>query len=116
MDPDILTVYIKTEDIYSGIATDCEARFDTLNYKFDRPLPKGKYKKVIGLWKYELGGKIMTEFSALTLRTYSYLTDYNNEDKKGKDTKTCVVKGKIKFRNYKHCLEATQLENKTNQL
>ena len=35
--------------------------------------------------------------------------------KKAKDTKKCVIK-KIKFENYKRCLEATQLENKINHL
>ena len=28
----------------------------------------------------------------------------------------CIVKRKLKFKNYKKCLEATQLENKTNHL
>ena len=27
--------------------------------------------------------------------------------------KKCVIKGKLKFENYKNCLEATQLNNKT---
>ena len=35
--------------------------------------------------------------------------------KKTKGTKKCIVK-KIKFENYRHCLEATQLENKKNHL
>ena len=30
--------------------------------------------------------------------------------------KNCVLKRKLKFEDYKSCLEATQLENKTNQL
>ena len=36
-----------------------EARFDTSNFEIDRPLTKGKNKKVIGLMKDELGGQIM---------------------------------------------------------
>ena len=53
--------------------------------------------------------------------TWSYkislsLIDDSNEDKKAKDTKTCVMKRKLKFENYKNCLEATQLENKINYL
>ena len=62
--------------------------------------------------KDELGGKIMTKFDGLTSKTYSYLIDNSSEDKKAKDTKKCVIKRKLKFENYKNCLEATQLENK----
>ena len=40
MDTDII-VHIKTTTIYKDIA-DVETRFDTSNYEFDRPLPKGK--------------------------------------------------------------------------
>ena len=54
-------VYIKTDDIYKDIA-DVEIRFDTSNYKLDKPLPKGKNKKVIGLMKDELGETIMIKF------------------------------------------------------
>ena len=35
---------------------------------------------------------------------------------KEKGTKKCVIKLNIKLEDYKHCLEATQFENKTNQL
>ena len=50
---------IKTEDFYKDIANDVEKRFDTSNYEVNRPLPIGKNKKVIGLMKDKLGGKIM---------------------------------------------------------
>ena len=66
---------IKTEDFYKDIANDVEKRFDPSNYEVDRPLPKGKNKKVIGLMRDELGGRIITEFVALRPKTYSYLTD-----------------------------------------
>ena len=39
-------------------------RCDTSNFEVNRPLPTGENKKVIGLMKDELGGKIMTEFVA----------------------------------------------------
>ena len=41
--------------------------------------------KVIGLMKDELGGKIMTEFVVLRPKTYSYLTDDCEEDKRRKE-------------------------------
>ena len=79
-------------------------------------MPKGKIKKVIGLMKDELGGKIMTDFVGLRAKTYSYLIDGGSEDKKTKGTNMCVMKKKLKFENYKNCLEATQLENKIKYL
>ena len=50
----------KTEDFYKDIANDVEKKFDTSNYEYNRPLPTGKNKKIIGLMKDELGGEIMT--------------------------------------------------------
>ena len=75
-------VYTKTDDIYKDIAEDVETRFDTSNYKLERRLAKGKNKKVIGLKKDELDRKIMTKFVGLREKTYIYLKDDNNEDKK----------------------------------
>ena len=112
MDTDSLVVSIKIDDIYKDIAEDVENRFDTSNYELDRPLPKGKNKKVIGIMKDELGGNIMIKFVVLGVKTYSYLINDGSEDKKAKGTKKCVIKRKLKFENYKSCLEATQLENK----
>ena len=62
MDTDSLIMNIKTNDFYKDISNDVENRFDTSNYEVNRPLPTGKNKKVIGLMKDELGGKLITEF------------------------------------------------------
>ena len=89
MDTDSLVYDIKTEDFYEDIANDVEARFVTSGYsKTDfRPLPIGLNKKVIGLMKDELGGKIMTEFVALRPKLYSYKKLDGSEDKKCKGMK-----------------------------
>ena len=71
MDIDSLIYSIKTEDFYKDIAHNVETRFDTSGYIPDRPLPVGKNKKVIGLMKDELGGKIMKEFVSLRPKMYS---------------------------------------------
>ena len=104
MDTDSLIMNIKTEDFYKDMANNVEKRFDTSNYEVNRPLPTGKNKKVIGLMKDELGGKIITEFITLRPKTYSYLTDDGKEDEKAKGTKKCVIKRIIKFNDYKNCL------------
>ena len=112
----------KTNYFYEDIASDVENRFDTSNYEVNtsettaepsslernalarRPLPIGKNKKVRGLMKDELGGKIIMEFVTLRPKTYSFLTDNGKEDKKVKGTKKCIIKKMIKFNDYKKCL------------
>ena len=105
-DTDSFVIYIKTEDFFEDISNDVERWFDTSNYdKNDkRPLPIGKNKKVPGLFKDELGGKIITEDFALRPKTYTYLTDDGSDHKKAKRIKMCVIKQKLMFKNYKDCL------------
>ena len=85
---------------------DVEKWFDTSNYdKNDKkPLPIRKNKKVPGLFKDELGRKMMTEFVALRAKAYAYLDDNGNEHKKSKGTKRCVIKQKLIFQNLKKLL------------
>ena len=103
MDRDSLVDDIKTEDFYKDIADDVEARFDTSGHEPNRPLPIGSNKKVIGLMKDELGGKIMKEFVRLRPKMYSYRVE-KDEPKKCKGIKKCVVKKTISFEDYKRCL------------
>ena len=56
------------------------------------PLPIGKNKKVPGLFKDELGEKIITEFVTLRPKAYAYLYGDGNNHKKAKRTKKCVTK------------------------
>ena len=79
---------------------------------------------MIGLFKDELGGKIMTEFVALRAKTYVYLIDgYNDDDydkkkiinKKAKGTKKCVIKRELMFENYKDSLFNVKIILKSQQ-
>ena len=72
-------------------------RFDTSNCIYDRPLPIGVNKKVIGLMKDELGSGVITEFVVLRPKAYSYITNDFTELKKAKETKKCVVKKMLRF-------------------
>ena len=114
-DTDNLVIHIKTEDFYKNIANDVERLFDTSNYnrKNDRTFPIGENKKVIAMFKDEIGGKIMTEFCAFGAKTYSFLIDeYTDVDyaknkitnKKAKGTKKSVIKRALMFKNYKDSL------------
>ena len=49
MNRDSIFVHVKTDDNCKYIAKDVKTRFDTSNFEIDRPLPKRKNKKVIGL-------------------------------------------------------------------
>ena len=69
-----------------------ELQYDYVKPKYDRPFPKGKITKVIGLMQNELGGKIMTKFVGLRAKSYSYLIDNGSEDKKQRHKKVCHKK------------------------
>ena len=85
-DTDSFIIHIITEDFFEDISNDVEMWYDTSNCDENdkRPLPIGKNKKVIGLFKDELGGKIMKEFCARRAKTYSYLMDNDCDVKKAK--------------------------------
>ena len=89
MDTDSFVIHVKTDDFYKDIASDVERWFDASNYneKDERPLPISKNKKVIGIFKNELGGKIVTEFCALRAKAYAYKLDDDTEHKKLKAQK-----------------------------
>ena len=72
MDTVSFIMNIKTNYFYKDIANNIENRFDTSNYEINRSLPTGKNKKIIGLMKDKLGGKIITEFVTLRPKTYSF--------------------------------------------
>ena len=59
--------------------------------------------------KDELGGQVMKEFVRLRTKTYSYLKDNNDEDKKAKGTKNCIIERKLKFEDYSNLLEPSQI-------
>ena len=74
---------------FADVSDGVERWYDTSNYDENdkRPLPIGKNKKGVGLFKDELGWKIIKEFWALRLKTYSYLMGDDSEVKKAKGTK-----------------------------
>ena len=97
MDTDSFILQIQRDDYFKDISNDVIEWFDTSNFdkNGNRPLEIGIKKKVIGKFKDELGGKILTEFVALRAKTYAY-TQLNNdkleEHEKAKGIKKCVIK------------------------
>ena len=112
-DTDSFVIYTKSKDFFEDSSNDVERWFDTSNYDENdiRPLLIGKNKKIYGLFKDELRGKIVAEVVGLRAKTYAYLIDsygdggdddddYDDHDyeknkiknKKAKGTKKCVKK------------------------
>ena len=48
--------------------------------------------------KYQLDGQIMKQLASLRAKTYSYLTDNSNWDKKANGNKRFVIKRKTKYK------------------
>ena len=62
-----------------------------------RPLSIGMHKRVPGLFKDELGGKIVAEVVAFRPKTWAYLMDDGSDKKKAKETKKSLIKRRIIF-------------------
>ena len=115
-DTDSLMYEIETEDFYKDISPDVKTMFDTSNYPKEHPsgIETGVNKKVIGLMKDEVGGKIITKFVGLRAKNYAFLLD-GKENKKCKGIKMSVTKNNISFKDYEDCLfENIQLRRKMN--
>ena len=104
MDTDSSFIYVETDNFYEDVANDVEEWFDTSKYdkNDNRPLLIGKNKKVIGKFKDELNGKIMTEFIGLRAKTYAFaqLNEDNEleEHKKNEGNKEMCNKEASHFR------------------
>ena len=104
-DTDSLMYEIETEDFYKDISQDVHEWFDTSNYASRHPsgIEIGVNKKVIGMFKDEDGGKIITEFVGLRAKNYSFICD-EEEHKKCKGIKKNVTEKDIHHKDYKDCL------------
>ena len=102
-DTNSLMYEIQTEDFYSS---DVKHRFDTSDYPLDHPscIPSGLNKTVLGMFKDEVGGKVIDEFVGLRAKLYSYKMFEGKESKKCKGVKKSVVKKSIAHEDYKKCL------------
>jgi len=100
-DMDSLMYEIETDDFFEDIREDNKDKFDTSNFE-NYSLPRLN-KKVPGMFKDEVGGKIISEFVGLRAKLYAYKKELD-EEKKCKGVKKGVVKNNISFDDYKNCL------------
>uniref|UniRef100_UPI0035900141 uncharacterized protein n=1 Tax=Myxine glutinosa TaxID=7769 RepID=UPI0035900141 len=112
MDTDSFILKINTNDVYSDMKRDINI-YDTSNYSPESELFSSKNKKVIGKFKDELGGNVMSEFVGLRSKAYAYKYIVNNvekTDKKLKGVKKNVIKETINFKDYYNCLTTKKEE------
>ena len=113
-DTDSLMYLIETEDFYEDILQDVREWFDTSNYSNDHFIYSDANKMVIGMFKDEVGGKIISEFVGLRAKNYSYECE-KKENKKCKGIKKCVTEKGISHKDYVDCLfKNVQLRRKMN--
>jgi len=100
-DRDSLMYEIHTEDFFKDIREDIKEKFDTSNFENSKLLRLNK--KVPGMFKYEAGGKIISEFVGPRVKSYAFDMD-GDEFKKCKGMKKYVVNKEITSNDYKNCL------------
>ena len=71
-DTNSLMYEIETPDFYEDISANVKDKFDTSNYPSDRSsgIPTGFNKKVLGMFKDEVGGEIIDEFVGLRAKLH----------------------------------------------
>ena len=94
MNTDSFIFTIKTNDFYEDIMSDLEKWYDTskIDQKLNRCIPIGINEGVIGMFKDELNGNVMTDFVSLASKLYAFIDDKDKCEKKAKGVKKCVIK------------------------
>lgn len=127
-DTDSFVLAIDTEDFYVDMRNNI-SMFDTSDYPWPNQFNiERKNKKVPGLFKDELNGKVMTEFVGLRAKCYAIRSfDKKKEEeeeeeivdkmKKSKGVKKNVLKRKITFDDYLDCIERScEIKRKQNTI
>ena len=102
-DTDSFILQIFTDDVYKDMKNDNQL-FDFSEYHNDHKCYNVKNKKKFGIFKDELHGKIMTEFSCLKPKMYSFESIENNSIKNDKKHKGAKKSVDIFHNDYKKCL------------
>ena len=97
-DTDSFILQYATDDLYANMS-DMMDQYDTSNYPADHALHSVANKKVVGKFKVELGGRIMSEFVGLHPKMYAYTGE--ESAKRAKGIKKSVVNETLQFSTYK---------------
>lgn len=90
-DTDSIFLSITTKNIYEVMKSIID-QLDTSDYPKDNPLYSEKNKKVIGKFKDELNGKIMSEIVFLKSKAYAFTLSDLTEKKKLKGISSSTIK------------------------
>ena len=102
-DTDSLTCEIEAENVYRDFWNDKDM-FDNSDYPENSPCYCNANKKIIGKFKDEACGILITEFVGLKSKMYSYVKDNEKGGRTAKDIKMNVIKNNIKHEDYKNML------------
>ena len=94
---------IEAEDVYNDFWNDKDM-FDNSNYPESSPYYCNVSKKIIGKFKDEACGILITEFIDLKSKMYSYVKDNEKGGRTTKGIKKNVIKNNIKHEDYKNSL------------
>ena len=111
-DTDSLTYEIQTEDVYADFYQD-KHLFDNSDYSSESQFSNQANENVIGKFKDEAGGKVITEFIGLKSKMYSYIRDDGCNNKTAKGVKKNIIQQNIKHQDYKDTLfKSLQIHSK----
>ena len=103
MDTDSFIYEVKTKDLFDDMLAMLEY-LDTSDYPPSHPCFSVANKKVLGKFKDEMMGKIISAFAGLRAKMYALKID-TTEIKKAKGIQNAALKKSITFSDYVDCLE-----------
>lgn len=103
-DTDSFVIHVKDSNIYKIMQQNSDL-FDFSDYPKEHILYSEKNKKVLGKFKDELNGNLMSERISLRSKMYAHkIYNSKKEDKRAKGIKKCNVKNDLSFKKYYDCL------------
>ena len=103
-DTDSFVIHIETEDLYKDLQH-INSYMDFSDYPKHHCNYDNTNKKVLGKFKDEMNGNIITEFIALKPKMYAFQVEGQKEQKIAKGVPKNVVKTEMNFGLYKKTLE-----------
>lgn len=101
-DTDSFCYKLETNDLYKDLRQH-KSHFDFSGYPTNHELYSARNKKVIGKWKDELNGRILTQFIGLSAKMYSMMgQDFNLQKAKG--VKKNVIRQNLRHSVFKRVL------------